>query len=245
MYFEGILINYWILVGLLAFFILLFIPAPYGKFTDISSKFLIPSRIGWILMEIPASLISIIFVFINFQSLNLIQIFLFFLWNLHYLHRSLIWPLRARISNKKMHISIALLAFLFNIVNATLQSYWIIFIGSYEEINLVFYLGLLIFFMGMFINIKSDNILINLRTADEDYSIPTGFLFNKITSPNYFGETIEWLGWALLTFNFAGFVFFIWTLFNLLPRAISTHKWYLSEFKDYPKNRKIFIPYIF
>ena len=84
MYFEGILINYWILVGLLAFFILLFIPAPYGKFTDISSKFLIPSRIGWILMEIPASLISIIFVFINFQSLNLIQIFLFFLWNLHY-----------------------------------------------------------------------------------------------------------------------------------------------------------------
>ena len=245
MYFEGILINYWILVGLLAFFILLFIPAPYGKFTDISSKFLIPSRIGWILMEIPASLISIIFVFINFQSLNLIQIFLFFLWNLHYLHRSLIWPLRARISNKKMHISIALLAFLFNIVNATLQSYWIIFIGSYEEIKLVFYLGLLIFFMGMFINIKSDNILINLRTADEDYSIPTGFLFNKITSPNYFGETIEWLGWALLTFNFAGFVFFIWTLFNLLPRAISTHKWYLSEFKDYPKNRKIFIPYIF
>ena len=50
---------------------------------------------------------------------------------------------------------------------------------------------------------------------------------------------------AVLTFNFAGFVFFIWTLFNLLPRAISTHKWYLSEFKDYPKNRKIFIPYIF
>ena len=85
----------------------------------------------------------------------------------------------------------------------------------------------------------------NLRTKKEEYVVPTGFLFKKITSPNYFGETIEWLGWALLTFNFAGFVFFIWTIFNLLPRAISTHKWYQSKFKDYPKNRKIFIPYIF
>tara|TARA_B100001250_G_scaffold37257_4_gene29801 strand:+ start:42 stop:779 length:738 start_codon:yes stop_codon:yes gene_type:complete len=245
MFIEGILINYWVLIGLLAFFLLLFIPAPYGKFTNQDSKFLIPSRIGWILMEIPASLITIVFVVINFQALNLIQLFLFLLWNLHYLHRSLIWPFRAKISHKKMHISIALLAFFFNVVNASLQSYWIIFFGNYEETNIIFYSGLLIFFTGMYINIKSDNILMNLRTKKEEYVVPTGFLFKKITSPNYFGETIEWLGWALLTFNFAGFVFFIWTIFNLLPRAISTHKWYHSKFKDYPKNRKIFIPYIF
>ncbi len=245
MYFESILINYWIFIGLAAFLILLFIPAPYGKFTNQQSRFLIPSRIGWIVMEIPASLITISFVVLNFEILNSIQIFLFLLWNLHYFHRSLIWPFRAKISHKKMHISIALLAFIFNLVNATFQSYWIIFVGSYENTNIVFYLGLVVFFLGMFINIKSDNILMNLRKKNEDYSIPRGFLFNKITCPNYFGETIEWFGWALLTFNFAGFVFFIWTLFNLLPRAISTHKWYKLNFKEYPKNRKIFIPYIF
>ena len=79
MYFENILINYWILIGLLAFFVLLFIPAPYGKFANKHSKFLIPSRTGWILMEIQASLITIIFVYINFQNLNLIQLFLFHL----------------------------------------------------------------------------------------------------------------------------------------------------------------------
>ena len=67
MYFESILINYWIFIGLAAFLILLFIPAPYGKFTNQQSRFLIPSRIGWIVMEIPASLITISFVVLNFD----------------------------------------------------------------------------------------------------------------------------------------------------------------------------------
>ena len=81
-----------------------------------------------------------------------------------------------------MHVSIALLAFLFNLINATLQSYWIIFIGTYEQTSIIFYFGFLIFFVGMYINIKSDNILMNLRTKNEDYAIPTGFLFNKVSS---------------------------------------------------------------
>ena len=38
------------------------------------------------------------------------------------------------------------------------------------------------------------------------------------------------------------FVFFIWTFINLVPRAISHHKWYKDNFKDYPKNRKAIIP---
>jgi len=41
-----------------------------------------------------------------------------------------------------------------------------------------------------------------------------------------------------------GLVFFLWTAANLAPRAFSTHKWYLSTFPDYPKNRKALIPFI-
>ena len=45
----------------------------------------------------------------------------------------------------------------------------------------------------MFINIKSDNILINLRlNNNEEYSIPRGGLFKYISCPNHFGEIIEW-----------------------------------------------------
>ena len=56
---------------------------------------------------------------------------------------------------------------------------------------------------------------------------------------------IEWLGFAVMTFSIPGFVFFIWTVANLLPRAIATHKWYKEKFDDYPSKRKILIPFIF
>ena len=100
--------------------------------------------------------------------------------------------------------------------------------------------------IGLYINVTSDNILIALRkNNEEEYSIPKGFLFNKISSPNYLGEMIEWLGWAIMTWSLAGLVFFFWTVANLLPRAIANHKWYKKEFENYPSNRKAIIPYLF
>ena len=62
--------------------------------------------------------------------------------------------------------------------------------------------------------------------------------------PNYLGECIEWLGWAIMTWSFSGFVFALWTTFNLLPRALKHHSWYKEKFNDYPKERKAIIPKI-
>jgi hypothetical protein len=56
---------------------------------------------------------------------------------------------------------------------------------------------------------------------------------------------VEWLGYALMTFNLASLSFFIWTVANLLPRAYHHHKWYLEHFKDYPKERKAVFPFVF
>ena len=56
------------------------------------------------------------------------------------------------------------------------------------------------------------------------------------------GEIIEWIGWAILTWSLSGFVFAIWTIANLVPRAFTHHKWYQENFSDYPKNRKAIIP---
>ena len=103
----------------------------------------------------------------------------------------------------------------------------------------------IIFILGMFINIRSDNILLNLRDGEEsDYKIPNGFLFNKISCPNYLGEIIEWLGWAIMTWSFAGLVFFFWSIANLIPRAYSNHKWYKKQFSNYPAERKAIVPYL-
>jgi len=101
------------------------------------------------------------------------------------------------------------------------------------------------FFTGLIINISSDNILFKLRKNGKgEYSIPNGKLFNYISCPNYLGEILEWLGWAIMVLSFAGFSFFVWTLANLIPRALSTHKWYNQNFQDYPKDRKALLPYL-
>jgi len=98
--------------------------------------------------------------------------------------------------------------------------------------------------MGMLINWKADNMLIGLRKPGEThYAIPVGWLFNKISCPNLLGELIEWMGFALLCWNLPALTFFIWTAANLIPRALSHHKWYKEKFKEYPSGRKAIIPY--
>ena len=67
---------------------------------------------------------------------------------------------------------------------------------------------------------------------------------NRGRKINFFGEIIEWLGFAILTWSIAGLAFFLWTFFNLVPRALSHHRWYKNTFSDYPKNRKAVFPFI-
>jgi steroid 5-alpha reductase family enzyme len=96
------------------------------------------------------------------------------------------------------------------------------------------------------INVHSDHILRNLRKPGGiGYKIPRGGLFRWITSPNYFGEIMEWCGWAIATWSLAGIAFAAFTFANLAPRAWSHHKWYNKTFSNYPKNRKAIIPFIF
>jgi len=246
MEFSNQFLLVWSAIALVAFFALFFKTAPYGRHENEGWGKTISSRLGWIVMETPSVYIMLIIAYIFYESLNFILIVFLAIWLLHYLNRSLIWPLRAKIKNKKMALIVAVLAFTFNAVNASIQALWIFKFTTYDNnwlYSFPFIAGLIIFFIGMYINIKSDNILFGLRREqDQGYHIPEGFLFNKISNPNYFGEMIEWLGWAIMTWNLAGLIFFIWTVANLLPRAVANHNWYLDKFDNYPEERKILIP---
>ena len=96
----------------------------------------------------------------------------------------------------------------------------------------------------MIINVTSDNKLISLRKEKMGYKIPNGKLFNLVSCPNYLGEIIEWFGFFILVPSIASLSFFLWTSFNLIPRALNHHEWYNEKFKNYPKNRKAVIPFI-
>ena len=98
----------------------------------------------------------------------------------------------------------------------------------------------------MLINWKSDTMLIDLRKPGETgYKIPNGFLFKYISSPNLFGEIVQWLGFAVIAWNIPALGFFIWTYANLVPRAKNHHEWYHQNFNDYPKNRKVIFPFLY
>ena len=101
------------------------------------------------------------------------------------------------------------------------------------------------FIIGMFINQQSDRILFNLRKPGETgYKIPMGGMYRYISCPNYFGELLEWVGWAVLTWSLPGAVFALWTAANLVPRALSHHRDYQRRFDNYPADRKAIIPMV-
>ena len=237
----------WSLLCLAAGFFLFFRTAPYGRYLRKGWGVEVPSRLGWILFESPPVYLMIVFFFL-YSNQSFVQILFVSIWMIHYLNRSFVWPLKAKISGKPMPLIVILLALVFNAINVYLQGSWLFVFGEYQTSWLTskpFVVGFLLFFIGMYINITSDNILIALRKdSDEDYTVPKGFLFNKVSSPNYLGEMIEWLGWAIMTWSLAGLVFFFWTVANLLPRAIANHKWYKKKFPDYPSDRKAIIPYL-
>ena len=88
--------------------------------------------------------------------------------------------------------------------------------------------------------------LIRLRAPGEDgYRIPRGGLYGLVSCPNYLGEIVQWGGWALLVWNPGGLAFFVWTVANLAPRALSNHRWYRKNLPDYPENRRALIPFLY
>ena len=179
------------------------------------------------------------------NELNPFSILLVSIWFIHYFNRVIVFPLRIKTKGKKMPISIALSAFFFNIFNGFFNGYYVGFImdqGSIYNYNVL--IGLIIFICGMMINISSDNTLISLRKNSEGYKIPRGNFFNFVSCPNYMGEIIEWIGFSVIAMSLPALSFTLWTFFNLVPRALNHHDWYLENFDNYPKNRKAVIPYI-
>jgi steroid 5-alpha reductase family enzyme len=103
--------------------------------------------------------------------------------------------------------------------------------------------GMILFSVGMAINISSDEKLIHLRkNSSNGYQIPRGGLFKQVSCPNFLGEIIEWLGYAILCWSLPALSFFIWTCCNLIPRALDHHRWYRQQFPDYPVRRRAVLP---
>ena len=155
--------------------------------------------------------------------------------------------------NSKMPLGIVLMGMTFNTLNALMQGGWIFFLAPENYYADWFskpfiYIGIAIFFAGMFINWQADYIIRHLRKpGDTKHYIPKGGMFRYVSSANYFGELVEWTGFAIASWSWAGAVFVLWTFANLAPRSASLYKRYEKEFGEEftSLKRKRIIPFIY
>ena len=106
-----------------------------------------------------------------------------------------------------------------------------------------FGVGLALVVGGAALNVWADYRLLRLRRrGDHQHVMPEGGAFNIVCCPNLLGEIIEWLGFALLTWCLPALAFALWSIANLVPRALWRRSWYRANFPDFPKTRAALIP---
>lgn len=234
---------------------LLVMPAAYGRHKAGASRWWgpgIPTRWSWVLMEAPSSIGFLLIFLWGDRAFELVPLLLLMMWQVHYFHRTFIFPFRITVKpGDTTPLGIPLAAVCTNTVisflNASILS-WSVIRADYEIAWLSdprFIIGVLIFALGWHINRRADAMLAALRKPGETgYKIPRGWLYEKVSCPNYLGEILIWCGWAVATWSWAGLAFVCLTVANLLPRALQHHRWYREKFPDYPARRKALVPYL-
>lgn len=248
------------LVGLIVFISLYFIDAGYGKMRTEKWGPAINNKIGWLLMEMP---VFVVVLWLYVRSLysehadltsKAPYVVFLFIFELHYFQRSFVFPFLLK-GNNKMPVVIMALSVLWNLINGYLQGYWLFFLApEYQPYpadwltDPRFIVGSVIFVVGFIVNLHSDHVIRHLRKpGDTGHYLPKRGMYKYVTSANYLGEITEWLGFAILTWSWAGGLFFWFTCCNLIPRSASIYEHYAQEFPDEFDRKKLkrIIPFIY
>mmetsp|Transcript_27296 Transcript_27296/g.43876 ORF Transcript_27296/g.43876 Transcript_27296/m.43876 type:complete len:239 (+) Transcript_27296:138-854(+) len=234
--------------------------APYGRFGKSNKLVSLDPRLGWWLMELPA---TVCFLYGFFKKENKekknnykVRTVLFLLWMRHYANRGWYFPLTIRVAQggtNSFALFNSLVGAVFVGIHGYLNGRMFSDVGNYTNAWLKdprFLLGLLLYETGFWTTLHSESVLRNLRPANkvipsgERYKIPYGGMFKYVTNPQYLGEITAWCGFLILTWSPTALPVVLITLANLVPRSFENHKWYLEKFKDYPADRKAIIPFV-
>jgi len=229
----------------------IFVAAPYGRYSDSRWGPLINAKVCWVFMESPNLIWTALFLafYSREESVQSVpNMILLGMFAFHYTNRTLIFPFRLR-GVKPMPISMPLLAVSYCFFNGYLQASSLTRFTARDPLYLGdprFLAGVFLFFCGWYINVDSDARLRNLRKPGETgYKIPRGGMFEYVSGANFFGEILEWTGFAIASWSMAGVAFALYTAANIGPRALKHHQYYLDKFKEeYPKERKALIPFL-
>ena len=231
--------------------------APYGKLGSERSGLNLPPRLGWFLMELPATL-SFVWFYIHGQNAQeLVPMIFLGIWLVHYGNRGFIFPLLMRVakgSKGTFSIIVVVSGWLVTTLHGYLNAVFISHLSTHMTPEWLsdprFIIGVAIYACGFLLNLQSDSIIRNLRSRDEIesgekiYRVPEGGLFKYITNPSYFSELMSFTGFAIATWSLGAVFVLLVSAANLIPRAFQVHRWYQEKFPDYPSERKVIIPFI-
>lgn len=240
------------LLAIVVFIALFFVKAGYGLFRTDKWGFSIDNKIAWVCMEAPVFFVMLFLWWCSSVRFEVVPLICFLLFELHYFQRSFVFPCLMR-GKSRMPVAIMSMGIVFNLLNGFMQGEWLFYLapdGMYSAEWLLrpcFWIGVLVFLMGMIINWHSDHVIRSLRKpGDTKHYLPVKGMYKYVTSGNYFGEFLEWVGFAVLTASPAAWVFVLWTFANLAPRAHAIRNRYREEFgREAVGNRKRMIPFIY
>jgi 3-oxo-5-alpha-steroid 4-dehydrogenase 1 len=246
-YYDLLLQAAFALAGVTAIY-LCFAAAPYGRHARKGYGPTLDNALSWLLMEAPAALVPLLLLALG-GRFDVVTLVFVGIWQAHYLQRAFVYPWLVRGRGARVPLLVPLSGASFNVLNGYLNFRYL---TTYAPVRTVawlsgprFVVGVLLFVAGYAINRHADRTLRALRAPGETgYKIPHGGFYRWISCPNYFGELLEWCGWALLTWSLPGLFFAFFTAANLLPRAVSHHRDYLRRFAEYPRERRAVLPFV-
>lgn len=226
-------------LAIVVFICLYFITAGYGQFRTKRWGYSIDNQVAWFLMEAPVFFVMLIIWCRAGFPFHLPELILLGLFLVHYFQRSFVFPSLMK-GHSRMPLSIMMMGVLFNVINGIMQGgglFWFP-IPAYTQgasylLRWNAIVGIIVFLFGMIVNWHSDYVIRHLRQpGDTRHYLPKAGFYRYVTSANYFGELVEWIGFAIAAANPAAWVFALWTGANLIPRAHAIHRKYHEEFGD-------------
>ncbi|XP_035032700.1 3-oxo-5-alpha-steroid 4-dehydrogenase 2 [Hippoglossus stenolepis] len=218
----------------------------YGRYVSADSR-CCSATLGWFLQEVPSFLLPLLLLLLpGDPGPGPGRTLLLCTFTFHYFHRSFIYAFLTR--GRPLPLKTIVFAAIFCSLNGFLQGHHLLHCARFDDTWLTYArlaAGFLLFVVGLSINIHSDHILRSLRKPGEVvYRIPHGGMFEFVSGANFFGEIVEWCGYAVAGWSLPTFAFAFFTFCSIGPRAYHHHRDYQRRFEDYPRCRKALIPFI-
>ena len=242
--------------------------ARYSKFRTTGG---IDSRLGWFIAYTLPAIVSYFFCARYLGQASLGQWALFLAITGHFVKRVLEALFVHRYSGTIDLVSVYSIAVYYSFITATAG--YLHGLTIYAP-DWFFYLGLGLFLVGEAGNFWHHRLLARLRLVppptkmplkqarsgrsqpgqrspaaprpleSKRYFIPRGGLFRLVTCPHYLFEIVAWLGVAVMSRHLFMYVAVVAVAAYLAQRAWKTQVWYREHSPEYPKERKILLPFI-